>query len=106
MLHVDAADRLVQRRVGSGQGALPAGRLLGRAGQGSAIKGEALVDEGFRQAGTEMVDLVEGQEILPGGEVFRPDQGRFTGRRAWMPDREFALVAQTGRLEESVPVHA
>ena len=66
LLHIDLADRLAQRSVGGGHGALPAGTLLGLAAQGLGAELELGVDKGLGQIGGRGIGHAEGHPRLQG----------------------------------------
>ncbi len=103
---VHLADGFVHRAIGGGQGALPARRLLRRAGQALAVELEAQVGIGFRQRAGELVQAVEGQVVLPGAQV---GGGHLLGgalERPRVVGDEAVLASQARALHEGVPVHA
>ncbi len=106
LLDVTLADRFADGMVGVVHCTLPAVALLRRAAQRGAVEGEAGIGEFLRQVGSGAVQRVEGQVILPDIQRLGGDQLGQAGHGLGLPDDEVLLLAQRGRVEEGVPVHA
>ncbi len=71
-----------------------------------AEEAEALVGKFPGGAGGVPFNEVEGEEVFPGGEGLRGDEGGLTGKGGGLPDDKGALGAEAGGGEEGWPIQA
>ena len=105
-LGVDLADGVAEGGGDEDVAAEVAWALLGGSGERGAEEGEALVGEGFGGGGGVGLDEVIGEEIFPGVDGLRGDEGGFAGEGGGLPDDEDVLLVEAGGAEERGPVEA
>ena len=101
---IELADRIAERTVDGADGALVAGALLRRAVQRLAIEVEMRVVERAWQDGSDRIDTVERQPVLPRLQRLAGDECCLTRDRRGLPRDEVALGGQAGRLPEGAPI--